>query len=110
MNSSLTDISARQLNQAAKIKERIEELEGELGQIFGTTSEVSGGGKNRMSAAGRAAIAAGARARWAKYWAANPKKQAKAGRRTMSAAVKARLSAIAKARWKKAKSAGKSAL
>ena len=63
-----------------------------------------------MSAAGRAAIAAAARARWAKIRAEKTGKAVKKGRRKMSAAAKARLSALAKARWAKAKKAGKSRL
>jgi hypothetical protein len=62
-----------------------------------------------LSAAGRAAIIAGTKARWAKLKATEeetgPRK-----RRKMSAAAKAKFSAIAKARWAKAKAAGKSTL
>ena len=60
--------------------------------------------KRKMSAAGRAAIAAGARARWAKVKAAKgastPKAVAKPKRR-LSAAGKARIIAATKARWAK---------
>ncbi len=62
-----------------------------------------------MSAAGRKAIAAAARARWAKLREEKgaPVKQVK---RKISPAGKARLSALAKARWKKIKAQGKSRL
>jgi len=60
--------------------------------------------KYKMSAAGRRAIAASAKARWAKHNAANvapaaPKK------RKMSAATKAKLAAAQKARWAKIRAA-----
>jgi hypothetical protein len=62
-----------------------------------------------LSAAGRAAIIAGTKARWAKLKAekgeAGPRK-----RRKMSAAAKAKFSEIAKARWAKARAAGKNTL
>jgi hypothetical protein len=55
-----------------------------------------------MSAAGRAKIAAAAKARWAKVkgqkTAAKPVKKA---RRKMSAVARAKISAAAKARWAK---------
>jgi len=110
MNSSLMDVTARQLRQAAAIKERINELENELRDILAVTessSFESPRGKRRMSAAGRAAIAAGARARWAKVRGTTSTNLGKAPRRKMSAAGRARLAAIARARWKKAKAAGK---
>jgi len=66
-----------------------------------------------MSAAGRARIAAAARARWAKFRnGAKAAKPAKATRKKkrFNAAARAKLSAAAKARWAKAKAAGKKAL
>jgi hypothetical protein len=63
-----------------------------------------------MSAAGRAAIAAGARARWAKIKGTAPSSAPANGRRKMSAAAKAKISAAAKLRWKKARAAGRNAL
>jgi len=61
-----------------------------------------------MSAAGRARIAAAARARWARVNAT--KKSATKTRRKMSAAARAKIAAAAKARWKKAKAAGRKRL
>lgn len=109
--NSLTNLSADQLRRAADLQEQIEKLQSEFaGVISGVTgnSPTAAPKKRHMSAAGRAAIAAGARARWAKIKGT----AAPAGRpkRKMSAAAKARLSAIAKARWKKAKAAGKATL
>src|SRR6266446_5922558 len=113
MNQSLTDLSPRQLRQAADLKERIDSLQHDLSQILGAVSQPNGAAtapqKRKMSAAARARIAAGARARWArikgKRAAAKP-----TPRRKMSADARARLSAMAKARWKKAKAAGRTAL
>jgi hypothetical protein len=61
--SVLIDLSSQQLRRIADIKEKIDSLELELNRL------VEGGGpkrKFRMSAAGRARIAAAQRARWAK--------------------------------------------
>jgi hypothetical protein len=103
-----------QLRRAAKLKERIDALEVRLNDLLGAGDFISGGDvggpgrRRRMSAAGRAAIAAAARARWARYRGdAAPGKPRKS---KFSAAAKARLSALAKARWAKAKAAGKSRL
>jgi hypothetical protein len=64
-----------------------------------------------MSAAGRAAIRAAQKARWAKIKGTTASaKPAKKARRKMSAAGRAAMSAAAKARWAKAKKAGKSRL
>ena len=64
-----------------------------------------------MSAAGRAAIAAAARARWAKLRGASPVTNpvSKPGRK-ITAAGRARLAASARARWRKAKAVGKAKL
>ena len=138
-------ITAQQLRQAADIQERIQSLQQELSQILGAASGDTVGalprgrrkGKRVMSAAGRAAIAAAARARWARIKGRAPKRKLSAEglaniragvakrmaamrvakraarpapKRKVSAAAKARLSALAKARWKKAKAAGRSKL
>jgi hypothetical protein len=110
----LTNLSPQQLRKAADLQERIQSLQQELSSLLDVSEEarpVSTGGKKRtMSSAGRAAIAAAARARWAKI-----KRQGKpAGKgkakRVMSAAGRARLAEAARERWKKAKAAGKSSL
>ena len=66
--------------------------------------------KRGMSAAGRAAVAAAQKARWAKIKAAKPPAKAPAKKRKMSAMAKAKISAAAKARWAKVKGAGKKRL
>lgn len=69
----IKDLTVQQLLKAAKIKERIADLESELAKLLGA-APVPVPGKNskparkkhRMSAAGRARIAAAQKARWAK--------------------------------------------
>jgi len=105
-------LSASQLHRAAGIKHKIETLQARLARLLGSTDDAGVPRKRRkMSAAGRARIAAAVRARWAKVKgrksAAKPIKKA---RRKMSAAARAKIAAAAKARWKKAKAQGKSTL
>jgi hypothetical protein len=111
--NSLTSLTARQLRRAADIQERIEALNDELHDLLGTTQEPVNGQaprakKRRMSAAGRAAIAAAARARWARI--KGNTRSTRKPRRKMSPAVKSRLAEIARARWKKVKAQGKTTL
>src|SRR5580658_7370992 len=105
----LSSLSVVQLRKAVAIKERIEQLEARLSSIVGntTTPQATGKERRRMSAAGRARIAAGARARWAKI---KGQKESPRKKRKVSAAARLRLSAAAKARWQKAKAAGKTTL
>ena len=116
--SSIINLSVQQLRHAANLKEKIVALEKELSQILGSSTKPVAASpatkkKGGISAAGRARIAAAARARWAKINAAKAavkvavpaKKKFK-----MSAAAKAKISAAAKARWAKVKSAGKKSL
>ena len=74
---NITNISASGLRKAAAIKDKIEELQGELDKMLGagvngvsngrTALPVDGRKKKRtMSAAARGKIAAAQRARWAK--------------------------------------------
>jgi len=138
-------ITAQQLRQAANIQEQIQSLQKELTQILGGQVETKAGElpperqakKRKISAAGRAAMAAAARARWASAKGTAPKRRLSAAgianiragvakrmaalkgtkpavnpvrKRKVSAAGRARLSALAKARWAKAKKAGKARL
>jgi hypothetical protein len=82
--NALIDLSARQLRQAARLKERIDTLQSELSRLLGSSQSSA-----------RSAPTSGASRR---------------GKRHMSAATKAKLAAIARARWKQAKSQGKKAL
>lgn len=92
-------------------------LENEIARLNAALTAISGLGpgrtakpgpkprkKRKMSAAGRARIAAAQKKRWAKARKGKAVKTAKKKRR-MSAAVKAAMSAAAKARWAKAKAA-----
>ena len=68
------------------------------------------GGKDKMSAAGRAAIAEAQRRGWAKINGSKPEKAEKKAKRKMSAAGRARIAAAAKSRWAKVKAVGKTRL
>lgn len=82
--NALIDLSARQLRQAAQLRERIDSLQSELSRLLG----------NSQYGARSAPVA----------------RPGGRGRRHMSAATKAKLAAIARARWKQAKAQGKKAL
>jgi len=72
--SSLINLSAKQLRQAAKLKDKISDLQSELDRILEGFGKSSAGRPKRkrkpMSAAAKAKIAAAARARWKKAKAA----------------------------------------
>src|SRR5687768_16910491 len=110
-NNVFTALTVAELKRAVAIKERIEELESELASLLGDSGRSSlgavarGPGKRRkMSAVGRARIAAAARARWAKFNAGKGKPAGKR-RRTMSPAARAKIAAAARARWAKVRAA-----
>jgi uncharacterized membrane protein YebE (DUF533 family) len=108
----MTNLSANQLRHAASIKHKIETLQNQLVRLLGSSAGAESPRRRRkFSAASRAKIAAGARARWAKVKgrksAAKPVRKA---RRKMSAAARAKIAAAARARWKKAKAAGRKTL
>lgn len=100
-----TNISVRELRKAVTLRERIEALEQQLAAILGGTRAVgSRPGGRKISASGRARIAAAQRLRWSRQ--RSGVKSAKKGRRKFSAAARARISAVAKARWAKVKARG----
>ena len=110
--SSITNLSPNQLRRAAALKEKIQSLEKELGQMLGSTSQAVAQPvakrKFKMSAAGRARISAAAKARWAKVKAKKlAVKPAPKAKRKMNATAKAILSAKMKAIWAKRKAAKK---
>jgi hypothetical protein len=111
---NLSTLTVEQLKQALVIKEKIEALEKELGNILGAsvTGPTLSKGRRKVSAAARAKMAAAQRARRAREsgQATGSGKNGVRGRRKMSAAAKARLSAIARQRWKKARAAGRAKL
>lgn len=123
--------NTEQLKRAIQLTEQINSLQGELDRILSglkvggssvaaaasapaPTPGKRGRKKGGMSAAGRAAIVAAQKARWAKIKAAkggkapaaaSPKAAAKPAKkkRTFSAAARAKMAAAAKARWAKQK-------
>ena len=114
MKSSLISLTPKQLRHAASIKQKIESLQNRLSRILGATNSASAAAvgpkkRRKMSAAGRAKIAAAQKARWAKA-KGQKVEQSQPKKRKMSAAGRARISAAAKARWAKAKAAGKKTL
>ncbi len=111
--NAIANLTPQQLRRAADIQERLLILQEELNEVLGggtvTVARRTSTGKTRnMSAAGRAAISAAAKARWAKFRLTAPAKPVPT--RKMSAAGRARLAAFARERWKKIKSQGKSRL
>ena len=122
--NTITNLSVEQLRQAANLKEQIQALEKQILQVLGSSENVAAKPgpkaktkkKGGMSAAGRAAVAAAQKARWAKIKAAKPVFNATPVTKptkkkfTMSAAAKAKISAAAKARWAKVHASGKKKL
>jgi hypothetical protein len=103
---SLSELSVSDLQRVIAIKQQLERLEAELGELTGQASAANGTpadeaapGKRKLSPAHRRklikALARARKVRWgkAKARAAAPKK------RRMSAAGRAAVSAAAKARW-----------
>ena len=113
--NTITNFTSKQLRLAADLKDQIETLEQELGEIVGSSTTPAAPAepkiKRKRSAAVRAKMAAAQRARWAELKGTKPAvKPVKKAKRTMSKAARARISLMAKARWAKAKAAGKSRL
>jgi hypothetical protein len=108
MSTLLSSLSVQQLRKAATLKEKIQSLEKELGQLLGSSTNPAAHAvpkkKWKMSKAARARISAAAKARWAKL--KGPKasvKPARKARGKMSAAAKAKLSAKMKIAWARRK-------
>ena len=109
--TTLANVSVKQLKEIISIKEQIEDLNVQLAAIVGNgvAEEAVTQGRRKMSAAGRARIAAAQKARWANVKAAGAEAAPKK-RRKMNAAWRAKIAAAARARWAKAKAAGKKSL
>jgi len=116
--NSLLNLTVKDLNRAAQIKEQIDRLNGELASILGGEIAVPfrkgpgrpAGKRGGMSEAGRMAVAAAQRARWAKINAAKgstPTNDQAPKKRKMSAAGRKAIAAGARARWAKVKAANK---
>jgi hypothetical protein len=113
--NSITNLTPQQLRRAADVQERIQALQRELNLILGSPvptfePEAPVIKRRKMSAAGRAAIAAAAKARWAKQKGTASVSVASKTRRKITAAGRAALAAAAKARWAKVKALGKKRL
>jgi hypothetical protein len=104
--SLIANLSAQQLRRAADIKDKIQSLENELHRILGSSvkpaAAVASKKKRKMSAAGRAKIAAAQKARWAKV-KGQKVEQSQPRKRRMSVAARRKISLAAKARWAKIK-------
>ena len=131
---SITHLSAQQLHRAAEIREQIENLEKDFAALLTVPGDAPvtvrrrgrpaksivtpappvQSPKRRMSKAGRARIAAAAKARWAKFRAAGkvvaPAPPASKPKRKISAAARAKMAAAAKKRWAATRAAGKKSL
>lgn len=108
--NAITNLSAHQLRQMARLKEKIDSLQRQLRQIIGGAAPASAAASRRpyrIGASARARIIAAQKARWAKFHAAKPGHRPK---RKLSAAARAKIAAAARARWAKAKAAGKTRL
>ena len=108
MSILLSSLSVQQLRKAATLKEKIQSLEKEFGQLLGSSTKPAAQAvpkrKFKMSKAARARISAAAKARWAKLKGPKPSvKSARKGRGKMSAAAKAKLSARMKMIWARRK-------
>jgi len=115
-----TTPTIEQLTHAVKIAEQIAALQAEMAAIFGNhptpavkstpaqAAKAPGRKKGKMSAAGRAAIAAAQKARWAKIKAPAKPSAAAPKKSGMSPAHRAKLAAAARRRWARIR-AGKAA-
>lgn len=117
--NQLLNLTTFQLRRAADIKEQIDQLTDELGQVLsGGNAEtrpatpIRTGGRRQISAEGRRKIAEAARARWAKVRAAkgtagnnDGKSDSAKKKRTMSPAARKKIAEAAKARWAKVRAA-----
>jgi hypothetical protein len=124
---NITNLTPQQLRAAADLQERIQALQEQMNELLGgevsapaqVAIETPEGPKNgrrkkrkKVSAEGRANIAAAQRARWAarRGEAPEPEQPLEAPRAGRSAAHRKALSEAMKARWAKARRTGKSSL
>jgi hypothetical protein len=112
---TITNLTPQQLRRAADVKEKIDALQKELGQLLGAQAPAvvaqAAPKRKQISAAGIARIRAAQKARWAAIKRTKaPAKAAPKRTRKISAAGRVRLAALARARWAKVKAAGKRSL
>ena len=108
------DLTPQQLRRAAALKDKLVSLQNELNRVLGVSAPAQKGApvrkRRKMSAAGRASIAAAQKARWAKQRGAKAGKATANPKRKMSVAARKRMARLARERWAKAKAAGKKTL
>jgi hypothetical protein len=112
--NDLQNLTTAELRKILSIKEQIEELQRKLESLANdgempSPFSVEPTKKRRMSAAGRARIAAAAKKRWAKLRSESGNAPVKK-KRKVSRAVRAKMAAAARQRWAKVKAAGKTTL
>jgi hypothetical protein len=108
--TNMGDIVGLLKKERDRLTNQLQAISGAL-SAFGSTYASSNGARRKLSAAGKARIAAAQRARWAKLKAKTgqhnvvsmPKK------RTMSASARRKIAAAQRARWAKVKSEKKTA-
>src|ERR1700737_4649798 len=106
---STMDLSVQKLEKALSLRKRIHQLEAELSSLFGQAKgSRSGPGKQRVSAATRAKLAAAARANWAKRKGSGGGPATAKKKGGLTPAGRRKLSQLMRARWAaKRKAAGK---
>ena len=110
----INTLSISDLKKAIAIREQIDALTNELNGILGGTAATAPAVRATrgygLSAAGRAAIIAAQKARWARAKGVKQEEPKPTGRRTLSAATRKAMARAARARWARAKAAGKTRL
>ena len=96
----------KEREQAAKM---VAGLDAVLAALGGSISGGRTGARRKLSAAGRARIAAAQKARWAKLRSRGKKVLTMPKKRTMSPAARARIAAAQRARWAKVRAKQKKA-
>jgi hypothetical protein len=98
--TNLGDVVRALKQERDRLTKQVEGISAALA-AFGAAYTNGAGTRGKMSAAGRARIAAAQRARWAKHKAANGKPSAP--KRVLSAAARKKIAAAQRARWAKLK-------
>ena len=110
---NLLSLASHELRRVADLVDQMDKIKAELIKTLGSSPAPTKGSRKKrgMSEAGRLAVAAAQKARWAKTKVKSKAKSVvKKTKRTMSASARAKIATAAKARWAKVKAAGKKAL
>jgi hypothetical protein len=100
--TNLSDVVRVLKQERDRLAKQVEGISAALA-AFGEAYTNGTGKRGKMSAAGRARIAAAQRARWAKQKATNGKPTGAAPKRVLSAAARKKIAAAQRARWAKVK-------